>query len=169
MLDTAMLPAGKSYMSLKDTYVIFLCTFDPVGLGLPIYTVRQTYEEDDTATYNDGTSKILYNCTVWEKVEDKEIRALLKYMKTGLADSTLAQDIDTAIETERELQAMRDEYMTYDMKLCEVREETWEEAWEEGSYKKAQETARRALERGFAPDVVADLTGLSIEEVEELV
>ena len=24
---------------------------------------------------------------------------------------------------------MRDEYMTYDMKLCEVRDETWDEAW----------------------------------------
>ena len=62
--------------------------------------------------------------------------------------------------------------MTFDMRLCEVRdetrEETWEEAWDEASYEKALQTARRALERGLAPDVVSEITGLSIEEVESL-
>ena len=57
MLDTATLPAGKSYMSLKDTYIIFLCTFDPVDLGLPVYTVRQTYVETTAKDYDEVTSK----------------------------------------------------------------------------------------------------------------
>ena len=62
--------------------------------------------------------------------------------------------------------------MTYDMKLCEVRdetrEETWQEAWQEASHERAVEDARRALTRGFAPDVVAELTGLPIDEVRAL-
>ena len=168
LLDTAILPAGSSYMSLKDTYIIFLCTFDPVGLGLPVYTVRQTYEEADSAKYDDGTCRILYNATKWEECADGEIRSVLKYMQTGLAESSLVQDIEAAIESERELQAMRDEYMTYDMKLCEVRDETREQTWEEASRDKALDTARRALGRGFAPDVVADLTGLTLDEVQSL-
>ena len=173
MLDTAMLPAGKSYMSLKDTYIIFLCTFDPVGLGLPVYTVRQTYEEAGDKDYDAGTCKILYNCIKWEECKDGEIQAVLKYMQTGLAESDLMRGIDSAIEGERELQAMRSEYMTYDMKLCEVRDETWDEAWgqawQEASRDTKIATARRALMRGFAPDVVAELTGLSVDEVQSLV
>ena len=172
MLDTAMLPAGSSYMSLKDTYIIFLCTFDPVNLGLPVYTVRQTYEEDSSAIYDDGTCRILYNSLKWEECEDSEIQAVLKYMQTGLAESSLVRDIETAIESERNLQSMRDEYMTYDMKLCEVRDEvreqTWDEAWQEASLDARLETARRALERGFATDIVSEITGLSIEDVEAL-
>ena len=183
LLDTAALPAGSSYMSLKDTYIVFLCTFDPVGLGLPVYTVRQTFKEAHEAKYDDGTHKILYNALKWEDCADGEIRAVLKYMQTGLAESSLMQDIEAAIESERELQAMRDEYMTYDMKLCEVRDETWEEAtrmydmklcevrdetWEEATRQNALDTARRAIERGFAPAVVSELTGLSLEEVQEL-
>ena len=160
MLDTAMLPAGKSYMSLKDTYIIFLCTFDPVGKGLPVYTVRQTYKETTEKDYDDGTCRILYNAPAWELCTDEQVRAVLEYMQTGLADSTLMQDIDTAIESERELQAMRDEYMTFDMRLCEVRDET--------AYEKALETARRALQRGLAPEVVSEITGLSIDDVESL-
>ena len=172
MLDTAMLPAGSSYMSLKDTYIIFLCTFDPVNLGLPVYTVRQTYEEDSSAIYDDGTCRILYNSLKWEECADSEIQAVLKYMQTGLAESSLVRDIETAIESERNLQSMRDEYMTYDMKLCEVRDEvreqTWDEAWQEASLDARLETARRALERGFATGIVSEITGLSIEDVEAL-
>ena len=176
LLDTASLPAGSSYMSLKDTYIVFLCTFDPVGLGLPVYTVEQVFAGTGGAKYDDGTCRILYNSLKWEECKDGEIQAVLKYMQTGLADSALMQDIDSTIEGERELQAMRSEYMTYDMKLCEVRDETreetwneaWDQAWQEGSREKAIATAKRALMRGFAPDVVSDLTGLTQQEVAEL-
>ena len=34
VLDTATLHSGKSYRSLKDTYIVFICTFDPFALGL---------------------------------------------------------------------------------------------------------------------------------------
>ena len=195
LLDTATLPAGKSYMSLKDTYIIFLCTFDPVGQGLPVYTVRQTYQETDDKDYDDGTCKILYNATEWEKCKDGEIQAVLKYMQTALADSTLMQDIDAAIEAERDLQSMRSEYMTYDMKLCEVRDETWEEAtrvydmklcevrdetreetwgeawgqaWQEATRDTKLQTAKNLLSMGLGADQIAQATGLSLDEVQAL-
>ena len=58
--------------------------------------------------------------------------------------------------------------MTYDMKLCEVRDETREETWQEASHDTRVEDAQRALTRGFAPDVVAEITGLPIDEVRAL-
>ena len=173
MLDTAMLPAGKSYMSLKDTYIVFLCTFDPVGLSLPVYTVRQTFKEAHEAKYDDGTCKILYNATRWQECQDSEVRAVLEYMQTGVAASDLVRDIDGAIEAERKMQAMRSEYMTLDMKLCEVRDETWGqawgEAWGEASHQKAVDTARNLLSMGLDAGQIAQATGLSKEDVESLV
>ena len=172
MLDTAMLPLGSSYMSLKDTYIIFLCTFDPVGLGLPVYVVEQVFAGTGGAKYDDGTCKILYNCLKWEECKDSEVQAVLKYMQTGLAESALVQDIDSAIEGERQLQAMRSEYMTYDMKLCEVRDETWDEAWgqawQEGSRDTKIATARNLLSMGLSVQQVAQGTGLSVDEVASL-
>ena len=53
------LSKGKSYLSLKESWIVFFCTFDPFGLGLPVYTVRQTYEEAHEAKYDDGTHKVL--------------------------------------------------------------------------------------------------------------
>ena len=37
-----------------------------------------------------------------------------------------------------------------------------------GVREKAVQTARRALERGFAPEVVSEITGLPVDEVEAL-
>ena len=53
------LSKGKSYSSLKESWIVFFCTFDPFGQGLPVYTVRQTYEEAHEAKYDDGTHKVL--------------------------------------------------------------------------------------------------------------
>ena len=93
---------------------------------------------------------------------------MLEYMQTGCVESSLVQDIEAAIEGERELQVMRDEYMTYDMRLCEVRDETWDEAWEEASREKALQTARNLLLMGLPVEQIAQATGLPIEEVEAL-
>ena len=115
---------------------------------------------------------ILYNALKWAECKDDEIQAVLKYMQTGLAESSLVRDIEAAIESERELQSMRDEYMTYDMKLCEVRDETreqtWGEVWGQASYEKAMQTARAFLAMGLSAQQVAQGTGLPVEEVETL-
>lgn len=42
-------------------------------------------------------------------------------------------------------------------------------AFKEGEQKKALETAKKMLEKGIAVEVVAECTGLAVEEVEKLV
>ena len=42
------------------------------------------------------------------------------------------------------------------------------QGFDKGSRDTKIATARRALDRGFAPDVVAELTGLSLDEVASL-
>ncbi|MGC8765896.1 MAG: Rpn family recombination-promoting nuclease/putative transposase, partial [Brevinematia bacterium] len=43
-----------------------------------------------------------------------------------------------------------------------------EQGLSKGEYKKAIETAKRMLERGFEIRLISDVTGLSIEEVEKI-
>ena len=84
----------------------------------------------------------------------------------------MVRDIEIAIEGERELQAMRDEYMTYDMKLCEVRdetrEETWDEAWGQAAHDTKLQTARSFLAMGLSVQQVAQGVGLPVDEVRAL-
>lgn len=53
--------SGKPYLYMPDTYVIFICTFDPFGRGLPIYTLETKCNEIDLPEYKDGVYKIFFN------------------------------------------------------------------------------------------------------------
>ena len=54
MMDAGMLAKGEDYRSLRDSYVLFLCGFDPFGLGLPLYSVEGACAEDPRADVADG-------------------------------------------------------------------------------------------------------------------
>lgn len=59
-LDVAELKPGDDYNKLPDSYVIFICTFDPFGRGLYRYTYTERCEEDGEPL-GDGTYKIFLN------------------------------------------------------------------------------------------------------------
>ena len=50
-----LLSTGINYEQLPESYVIFICDFDPIGLGKYKYTRRQVIEEDLTYTHDDGS------------------------------------------------------------------------------------------------------------------
>ena len=45
MIDVDSLIAGSNYITLKESYIIFLCTKDPFRLGLPVYTFNSVCKE----------------------------------------------------------------------------------------------------------------------------
>ena len=54
-IDMELLSTGIDYEQLPESYVIFICDFDPIGLGKYKYTRRQVIEEDLTYNYDDGS------------------------------------------------------------------------------------------------------------------
>ena len=60
LMDTDCLEKGGRFKDLKNTYVVFICTFDYLGLGEPMYIVESYIRKNDLH-FNDGTSKILLN------------------------------------------------------------------------------------------------------------
>ena len=54
-IDMELLSTGIDYEQLPESYVIFICDFDPIGLGKYKYTRRQIIEEDLTYNYDDGS------------------------------------------------------------------------------------------------------------------
>lgn len=59
-LDIAELKPGDNYNNLPDSFVIFICTFDPFGRGLYRYTFTERCEENGEPL-GDGTCKIFLN------------------------------------------------------------------------------------------------------------
>lgn len=77
-LDMDALCTGESYKNLPDTYVIFICDFDPFGKGLYRYTCETKCSEEDFSV-NDGT-KTVYLSTKG-KNPDHVPHALVKFLQ----------------------------------------------------------------------------------------
>ncbi|MCB0062095.1 MAG: PD-(D/E)XK nuclease family transposase [Caldilineaceae bacterium] len=70
---------------------------------------------------------------------------------------------------ETSLKSARDAFAELTTARTEGREEGREEGVKEGRQQQAKETARAMLSRGLSRDVIADVTGLSLTELEQLV
>ncbi len=57
-IDMDLLAAGKEYLELPDSYVIFVCDFDPFGQEKYRYTFRHECREDSNAQLEDGVETI---------------------------------------------------------------------------------------------------------------
>ena len=53
-MDMELLRSGHSYGELPDTYVIFVCDFDPFGCGRYLYTFENCCLENGELKLNDG-------------------------------------------------------------------------------------------------------------------
>ena len=72
LMTNHMLTAGENYQSLKETYVIFLCPFNPLAIEQQraVGHYRMISEEGDYL--NDGTHTLILNASSdWEGVSDE--------------------------------------------------------------------------------------------------
>jgi predicted transposase/invertase (TIGR01784 family) len=57
-MDMEMLLRGTAYEELPDSYVIFICDFDPFGEKKYRYTVEKHFKEVQNVAYKDGSHSI---------------------------------------------------------------------------------------------------------------
>lgn len=83
-LDMNLLLSGLSYDELPDCYVMFICDFDPFGLGKYRYTLRKTFREDETYSYQDGAHTLFLSTKGNNDAEvPNELVAFLKFVGAG--------------------------------------------------------------------------------------
>jgi hypothetical protein len=80
---------GTEYEELPDSYVIFICDFDPVGLGKYKYTRRQTFYEDASYEYEDGVHTVYLSTKGKNDSEvSKQLVKFLHFVGANLTEST---------------------------------------------------------------------------------
>ena len=185
VMDISELEKGEFYSNMKESYIIFICMFDPFGADMPIYTVKQTFTENEKLIFDDKTHKIFYNVNAFEKLSnDVETKAFLEYLCKHQSTTKFTQSLETAVYKNKNNQNWRQDYMTlaYDMHMVakEAAKKAAKEAFENGfsageergislgAHQKAVETAKKFLSMGLSVKQVADGTGLSPEEIEKL-
>lgn len=123
MLDTSLLATGTDYDELNDSYIIFICPFDPLGGGRHIYTFRACCIEDKSIQLGDGATRIFLNTKGTMDDVRPEVRAFLEYVNGVFSNDSLVQEIDAEIRKVKNISKERVSYMTYLMKMQEERKE----------------------------------------------
>ena len=58
-MDIDALARGVDYSELKNTYIIFICLFDPFGKGRQRYTFTKICEEENEIRLDDGSAVLV--------------------------------------------------------------------------------------------------------------
>ena len=179
-MDADTLKGGESFRRLKESWILFLCLFDPFGGGQVKYSVRQVFEGGYEGEYQDGTHRVFYNCMAYKKENDEGVRNILKYLAEGRAEDTFTGRLEEEVQKARKNMCWRREYMTLEMikedeRLAGIaigRDEGILIGRDEGiilgEQRGREQTAFSMLARGFSVQDTADITGLSVERVRQL-
>lgn len=167
MIDSDSLVKGDDYTELKESYILFVCAFDPFKdekgkpFGLSRYTFRSACEENNFVKLDDKSLKVVYNASAYERERDEKVKAFLRFAYTndpGADD--YSKRLAAIVEKLKANENFRQEYAAmniHDMDL--IRESKKEQV---------EEIARNALAMNLPEEQVAQITGLSIEEIHAL-
>ena len=157
LMDTDCLEKGGRFKDLKNTYVVFIGTFDYLGLGEPMYVVESYIRKNDLH-FNEGASKILLNKlgSFYEYINDPT--------KVG---SKLIEGIDERVQ-KYNTPEWRERLVTLEYMIAEAKDEGIAEGEASGRAAEKIEMAR-AMKNDKEPiDKIIKYTGLSKEEIEKI-
>jgi len=172
VLDVAFLDKGYSYKALNESFIIFICLFDPIGSNRAVYTFENICVEDKRSLLQDGSKKIILNAKAFKETNNKELQGFLQYVKTGKVTTAYTGRIEQMIQTVKHNEQLRKEYHILPAVLMdafdegEARGKTLGLA--EGSRQKALETARILKQLGDSTQKIIQATGLAQAEVEAI-
>lgn len=143
-IDMECLKKGLSYEELPDTFVIFICDFDPFGCGLYYYSFQNECQEDTRAKLRDGNKTIFLSTRGKNKEQmPRSLVKFLKFVEADLAESEqdfgdeLVKQFQDSIREIKASREMGERYMLFEELLKEERQE--------GLAEGRQETAREYI------------------------
>ncbi|MEE3409943.1 MAG: Rpn family recombination-promoting nuclease/putative transposase [Treponema sp.] len=167
MVDCDCLMKGQPYTKLRESYILFICKFDPFhdetksGSGLPRYTFRNICAENNSVNLDDKTVKVVYNSKAYESVEDPKVCALLRFIQTNEpGEDDFSKRLCEFVAKVKENEKFRKEFTDMNLHDFDIITEAKEE--------KAIENARNALAMNLSAEQAAQITGLPLEQVLEL-
>ncbi|MDY2780942.1 MAG: hypothetical protein SOU06_05335, partial [Bulleidia sp.] len=154
-------------------FVIFICIFDPFGVGKERYIASERLCSEgkditDEVNYNGGYDKIYLNAGPVKPTHtegNKDLTNFLEYIRNNVISDELTEEMNNLVENTKVNAEVELEYMTLEEKLNEFKAE----GIAEGEKKKAIETANKMLQKGkYSISEIAELTQLSEEDVERI-
>ncbi len=153
LMDLNYLEMGNEYERLLDSYVIFICTFDPFDCGLCCYeftNICKISGEEVGICLEDGRKILIYNTKGTVINVDKDTENFLKYIETGKTFDDYTEGLEQSVSKARCNKEWRVEYMKTFCHDADVRRE----GIEIGKDGKLVELVCRKLRKGKSTDMI---------------
>lgn len=114
MLDLNKLEKGEDYNELPESYVIFICMFDPFDEGQAKYVFSNQckLENGKYIFMGDKTYKVFLNAKNYMNTDDAELKDFLEYVSNQQKNNDFINEIHNEIENIKSDQKLGVQYMT---------------------------------------------------------
>ena len=173
MVDMDSLLKGQDYSELKESFIIFICNFDPFHQDLPCYTFKNLCIQDKNLELSDETTKIIFNSSAYNKEKNLELSAFLKYINTKIPTNDFTKKLNNLVEESKINNKFRNDYLAMNLHDRDIRwialAEGKQIGLQEGAEQKAIETAKNMILQSVGTlEQISSITGLSVEEIIKL-
>ena len=164
MIDMEQMEKGMQYEEMKNSYVIFICMFDPFGLGFQKYTVLHTFKEDLNALYDDGTQKIFLNPYGSKGDSNQELQALFRYLDKRVPTDGFTERLEKRVRALTRDTDWRRQYMTlYERDQRNIAKGR-KEGLEEGKMESRIELVRNMLKKNLPVHTICEVLEMTEDE-----
>ena len=164
-MDSYQIRAGQKYFNLKQSVVIFICTFDPFADDRSIYTFETTCKENKGLVLADKRRTYFVNVNGNREGISEDTTKLLDYFKTGQPTDHYTKDIQKQVQIIRNDDDWRENYMTIEMKM----DQRYEQGKNEGEQNRDRELIAKWLQKGKTITEIAEDLDRSEEYVKSLI
>ena len=177
MMDANMLDKGLEYEELKDSYVIFICMFDPFEKGLARYTFRSICEEAEGLPLGDGRCIMFLNTkgSIGELGADMD--AFFGYINGGVSSIGTGKDsgnefverLDKCVLDINGDEDWRQGYMKYELNLIEKYKEGEAKGISIGEANATNRMVKAMHSKGIPVQTIAECASIDANEVQRII
>ena len=162
MMDANLLKKGEDFAQLPETYVIFITENDVMKKGLPLYSVERIIKETGEA-FGDGAHILFVNGAY------RSDTPLGKLMHDFSCTQPSQMNYKVLADRARYFKESKEGIAIMCKAMEDMRNQALEQRIKQGVIKEKIDVAFRMLKKGdFTDEEIAELSGLSIEEIKKL-
>ena len=184
LMDQRALEKGQPYTDLRNTFIIFICDFDPFGHCRRRYTFRSQCLETPGLDLADRATRIFLNARGSVGDENEDLRHFLEYVAGKEPVGDFTRNIAAEVARVKQNEELKVEYMRlgallddehaagWDEGWGEGWDDGWDEGWGEGKNVGIQDGQRQIMafmqSQGRTDEEISELTGLPLEKIRDV-
>lgn len=164
-IDMDSLTIGNKYEKIKESYVIFLCPFDPIGIQLRRYTLELHINEKPSIKFATGAKVLLLNSVGKAGKITPELSSFFGLMNgVAVQDNSFGKQIEQDIAAVKRDPIKERDFMDLAWKMRDARQEGLEQGLKQGQVE-GQAEGKLKMARSFAKNLKSQ--GYSANDIQK--